>query len=181
MPNITFVTGNQKKADYMARYFGHPIDHIKLDLDEIQSTNLKEIVEHKIRQAYDKIQKPVIVEDVSLEFEALGWLPWPFIKFFMESVAPETICGMIHGLTRKATSRCVFAYFDGTVLKFFEGKLEGQIAETPAGGNGFGWDPIFIPDGYTTTRACLSEEDDQKTYLQLKPFAQLKVYLESRE
>ena len=49
--------------------------HEKIDLDEIQSLDLREIVEHKVRQAYEKIKKPVLVEDTSLRFEALGKLP----------------------------------------------------------------------------------------------------------
>lgn len=180
MSKITFITGNQKKADYLAKYLGFPVDHVKLDLDEIQSLNLKEIVEHKVRQAYEKIKKPVIVEDVSLEFAALGKLPGTFIKFFVDEVPFETICSMIDGKTRKATARCVFGYFDGQDLQLFEGGLDGEIATTPSGENGYGWDKIFIPQGYTVTRASLEEKDDQKTYLQIKPFAKLKEFLESK-
>jgi non-canonical purine NTP pyrophosphatase (RdgB/HAM1 family) len=177
---IKFITGNQNKADYLAKYLGVPIDHVRLDLDEIQSLNLNEIVEHKVRQAYEKTGEPVIVEDVSLEFDALGGLPGPFIKFFMEKVPEETICNMINGLSRKAIARCVFGYFDGNDLKLFEGSLEGEIAESPSGDNGFGWDRIFIPQGYEVTRASLAEEDDQKTYQQIKPFAKLKEFLSSQ-
>lgn len=177
---ITFITGNQKKADYLAKYLGYPVDHVKLDLDEIQSLNLNEIVEHKVRQAYEKIKKPVIVEDVSLEFEALNGLPGPFIRFFVDNVPFETICSMINGQSRPATAKCVFGYYDGEEVKLFEGGLGGNIAEAPAGENGYGWDKLFIPDGYSVTRAQLSEEDDQKTYLQIKPFAALKTFLESK-
>ncbi len=180
MANITFITGNQKKADYLAKYLGFPVEHIKLDLDEVQSLDLKEIVEHKVRQAYEKIKKPVIVEDVSLEFAALGRLPGTFIKFFVDEVPFETICSMIDGKTRKATARCVFGYFDGKDLQLFEGGLDGEIAATPSGENGYGWDKIFIPQGYTVARASLEEKDDQKTYLQIKPFEKLKEFLESR-
>ncbi|MFA6296587.1 MAG: non-canonical purine NTP pyrophosphatase [Patescibacteria group bacterium] len=180
MENVTFITGNQNKADYLSKYLGHPVDHIKLDLDEIQSTDLKEIVEHKVRQAYEKIKKPVIVEDVSLEFVALGGLPGPFIKFFVEKVPFDVICSMINGQTRKAIARCVFGYFDGKDLKLFESSLDGEIAKIPSGKNGYGWDRMFIPQGYAVTRASLSEEDDKKTYLQIKPFAKLKEYLESK-
>jgi len=175
--NITFITGNQNKADYLAKYLGFPVQHVKLDLNEIQSLDLKEIVEHKVRQAYEKIKSPVIVEDVSLEFEALNGLPGPFIKFFVDTIPFETMCSMIDGKTRRARAKCVFGYYDGKILKFFEGGLGGEIAETPAGENGFGWDTIFIPDGYTVTRAQLNEEDDQKTYVQIKPFASLKEFL----
>jgi len=180
MTEITFITGNQKKADYLAKYLGFPVEHVKLDLDEIQSLDLKEIVEHKVRQAYEKIKKPVIVEDVSLEFAALGKLPGTFIKFFVDEVPFETICSMIDGKTRKATARCVFGYFDGQDLQLFEGGLDGEIATTPSGENGYGWDKIFIPQGYTVTRASLGEDDDRKTYLQIKPFAKLKEFLKSK-
>ena len=75
MHSITFITGNQKKADYLAKYLGLEVLHEKVDLDELQSLDLREIVEHKVRQAYKKVGKPVIVEDVSLTFTALGRLP----------------------------------------------------------------------------------------------------------
>ena len=74
-------------------------------------------------------------------------------------------------------AKCVFGYYDGKCLELFEGSLGGSIAETPAGNNGYGWDTIFIPEGYSLTRAQLSEVDDQKTYFQIKPFQQLKEFL----
>lgn len=177
MQIVTFITGNQKKADYLANYLGFPVEHVKIDLDEIQSLDLKEIVEHKVRQAYEKIQKPVIVEDVSLEFAAFGRLPGPFIRFFVDEMPFENICAMLQGQSRKAIARCAFGYFDGQNLKIFESSLNGEIAEVPAGENGFGWDKIFIPDGYSVTRASLSEADDRKTYLQFKPLEELKKFL----
>lgn len=177
MKKITFITGNQDKANYLAKYLGLPVEHLKLDLDEIQSLELKEIVEQKVRQAYQIIKSPVIVEDVSLEFEALGRLPGPFIRFFVDFVPFETICNMIAGKSRKATAKCVFGYFDGQELEMFEGSLPGEIAESPMGENGYGFDKFFIPEGFTVTRASLSEEDDRKTYLQMKPFEKLKAYL----
>jgi inosine triphosphate pyrophosphatase len=181
MSRITFITGNQNKADYLAKYLGFPVDHMKLDLDELQSMDLKVIVEHKVRQAFEMIKTPVIVEDVALEFEALGGLPGPFIKFFLSQMSNEAICSLIKsGQTRKATARCVFGYFDGTDLELFEGSLDGEVPETPYGDKGFGWDQLYIPKGYSVTRASLDEDDDRKTYLLIKPFAQLKAYLESR-
>lgn len=179
MAEITFITGNQGKADYLAKYLGHPVAHTKIDLDEIQSMDLKEIVEHKVKQAFGIVKRPVLVEDVSLEFEALNGLPGPFIRFFVDNVPFETICSMVNGKIRNAIAKCVFGYYDGENLQLFEGKLKGKIAETPAGDNGYGWDKLFIPEGYDMTRASLNEEDDKKTYLQLKPFAELKNFLEN--
>lgn len=177
MQSITFITGNQKKADYLARYLGFPIEHTKIDLDEIQSLDLREIVEHKVIQAYAKVQKPVIVEDVSLEFSALGRLPGTFIRFFVEEMSLEQICSLLDGKERSAVARCVFGYYDGISLEFFEWGITGKIAEKPAGNGGYGFDQIFIPDGYIVTRAELSELDDQKTYLQMKPFEKVRDFL----
>lgn len=179
--NITFITGNQNKADYLAKYLGFPVKHTKLDLDEIQSLDLREIVTRKVLDAYEQVKAPVIVEDVSLEFEALNGLPGPFIRFFVEKVSFETICSMLNGKSRKATARCVFGYYDGEEVTLFEGSLGGEVPMSPAGERGYGWDRLFIPDGYTVTRAELNEEDDQKTYMQIKPFAALKEFLSRGE
>lgn len=92
MEKITFITGNPKKAEYLEKYLGFPVAHKKVNLEEIQSLDLYEIVEHKVREAYKTIQSPVLVEDASLEFRALGRLPGTFIKFFLEEMSEETIC-----------------------------------------------------------------------------------------
>lgn len=177
MRPVTFITGNQNKADYLARYLGHPVQHLKIDLDELQSLDLYEIVEHKVRQAYDIVKAPVLVEDQSLEFSSLGRLPGTFIKFFVDEVPFDRICAMLDGMERTAIARCVFGYYDGTDLKFFEGSLKGLIADSPRGTNGFGWDSIFIPEGYDITRAEMDEADDAATYLKIKPFDAVKAYL----
>jgi inosine triphosphate pyrophosphatase len=179
MTNVTFITGNQGKADHLAKYLGHPMEHFKLDLDEIQSLDLKPIVEHKVRQAYEQIKKPVLVEDVSLEFTAFGRLPGPFIKWFLEEMELVDICKMLNGKDRSATGRCMFGYYDGKQLKLLEGSITGAIAQKPAGEGGFGWDKIFVADGYDVTRAQLPEADYKKVYLQIRPFAKLKAFLES--
>ncbi len=180
MTDIAFITGNQNKADYLARYLGLPVKHQKVDLDEIQSLELRAIVEHKVLQAYEIVKAPVLVEDVSLEFTALGRLPGTFIKFYVEEVPFETICRTLDGLSRAAIARSMYGYYDGKNMEFFESSLPGTIAEHPRGDRGWGWDKIFVPEGYTQTRAELSEVDDEKTYLQIKPLGQLKTFLLNR-
>lgn len=156
---LTFITGNQNKADHLAHHLSTEIAHHKVDLDEIQSVDLHAIVEHKVRQAYDIIKSPVLVEDVSLEFSALGALPGPFIKFFVNESGLEACCRMLDGFDdRSATGRCTFGYFDGGQVHFFDGELAGQIAMSPRGENGFGWDKIFIPEGSDVTRAELDNQ-----------------------
>jgi inosine triphosphate pyrophosphatase len=177
---ITFITGNHKKAEYLSKYLGFPVDHKKIDLDEIQSLDLEKIIEHKVRQAYKILKNPVLVEDVSMEFEAWSGLPGPFIRYFVEKVPFETICSMLNGKSRKAVGRCMYGYYDGKTLKIFKGKLEGTIAKKPAGDRCYGFDSFFIPKGYAVTRASLyGSKDDKKTYMQLKPFAKVKKFLKN--
>lgn len=177
--DVVFITGNQNKADYLAKYLKFPLAHQKVDLDELQSLDLKEIVEHKVKQAYEIVKKPVLVEDVSFEYQALGRLPGPFIKFFVEELDPETMCRLVDDMERSAVGRCMFGYYDGETLEFFEGELRGTIAEHPAGENGFGWDRIFIPEGYNVTRAELDDTEYEKLYRIIRPIDKIKLFLES--
>jgi non-canonical purine NTP pyrophosphatase (RdgB/HAM1 family) len=181
MQSITFITGNQEKADYLAKYLGFPIEHIKLDLDELQSLDLREIVEHKVKQAYAKIWKPVLVDDVSLEFVVLGRLPGTFIRFFLEEMTDyQNICDLLRWKDRSAIARCGYGYYDGDRFEYFEGSMKGTISESPSGDGGFGWDRFFVPEWYTITRAEMDEADDAKTYMQIKPFAKVREFLVSR-
>lgn len=178
MKQATFITSNQHKADYLAKYLGRPLKHANVELEEIQSLELKQIVEHKVKQAFSALHTQVLVEDVALEFTALGKLPGPFIKFFLQEMSEEDICRLLDGKDRSAIAKCVFGYYDGTEVTYFEGNLKGSIAEKPRGIGGYGWDKIFIPEGYEITRAEMSESDDRKTYLKIKPLEKIKKFLE---
>ena len=176
MTDITFISGNQSKADYLAKFLDLPIKHIKLDLSEIQSLDIQEVVDHKVREAYSIIKSPVLVEDVALEFGAFNRLPGTFIKFFIEEIKPEAICAMLNNIDRSAIAKCLFGYYDGIKVELFEGTLPGHIADKPAGINGFGWDKIFIPNGYNVTNASLSNDQLNNVYTSLKPYSKLKEF-----
>jgi len=180
MDDVVFVTGNQDKADYVSRHLGRPIEHVKLDLGELQSLHLQEIVSHKVRQAYEKIKRPVMVEDVSLECVGLDGLPGPFVKWFLETLTAEGICRLLDGKSRSATVRCMVGYFDGKEEKYFLGASSGSIAEHPYTGIGYGIDPIFIHEGFDMPRSGMSADDHDRTYFEFKPFDRLKEYLETK-
>lgn len=179
MANVIFITGNQGKADFLAKHIDHPIAHQKIDLDEIQSLNLNEIAEHKVRQAYNAVHSPVLVEDVSLVFESIGSLPGTFIKWFEIELGLERICKLVDSLeSRKAIASVCFAYFDGQNIKFFNGELPGSISDKPKGSGGFGFDPIFIPDGSEKTLAQMDEEELEKKSLRTTTvYPQIKKFL----
>lgn len=182
MTNIpTFITGNQHKADYFSRQMGIDIPHQKVELDELQSTDLHVIVKLKLEQAYAAVGRPVLVEDVSLSFTALGNLPGPYIKWFVEYAGEEACCRMLDGFNdRSAVIRCTFGYYDGERMEFFDSELPGTISTEPRGKNGFGFDTFFINEGYTITRAEMSQEENERTYAEMmKPFAKVRHFIES--
>lgn len=178
--NVTFVTGNEHKADKTAKLLGRELLHQKIELDEIQTTDLIELAEHKIRQAYEQVKKPVIIDDFGLGLDALSGLPGPFIKFFVEiDNGLESICRMVDGLgDRNATATCVIAFYDGKTLKVFKKILPGSIAQHPIGINGIHTDQIFIPDGYSQTRAELNDEEYDNVYRKVRPLDELKEFLD---
>lgn len=181
MKQFTFVTGNEKKARYLSKLLGLSVERHKVDLDEIQTTDVSQLIEHKAKQAYAELGTPVLVEDQSLVFNALGNLPGPFIKFFIESPhGQELCCRMLDGFEdRSAYAECTFGYYDGIELTLFTSGLSGTIVDHPKGDGGYGWDPIFIPEGYTKTRAELSEAEDHEVYLKIKPIDQVRAFLTS--
>ncbi|HSX29379.1 MAG TPA: non-canonical purine NTP pyrophosphatase [Candidatus Saccharimonadales bacterium] len=175
---LTFITGNQHKADFLAKWLGYPITHHKLDLDELQSLDLHEIVEHKVRQAYDILKKPVLVEDASLTFLAMGGLPGPFVKWFIQEIGYDGLRKLAHSLpSQDARGDVCYGYYDGKTLRTFDGVMHGRIANEPKGTGGFGFDPIFVNKGYDITRAEMSEDEYAKTSYRTDAMGKLKDFL----
>lgn len=182
MTGVTFITGNQHKADYFSRQMGMNIPHKKIELDEIQSLDSHEIVAHKLKQAYEVTGSPVIVEDVSLAFTALGGMPGPFIRWFLDASGEDVCCRLLDGFDdRSATITATFGYYDGIDMQFFDNMSAGYISEKPAGDNGFGFDRFFIMEGYDKTRAELDQDEVERTYAEdMKPFRQVREFLRER-
>ncbi len=182
MTKITFVTGNKNKADLMSKYLGVEIEHIKLDLTEIQSLDVEDVVTHKVKEAYSQLKKPVVVEDTFVVYHALGKLPGPFIKFFLHELGTEGICKLVNNYPDKsATASVNFGYYDGKEVKIFSGVMKGIIAPKPKGDRGFGWDPTFIPDGYDKTRGEMTEDEYTLTSPRRQAVEKLGRYLKELE
>ena len=178
MKKVTFITWNLKKAENLRKYLGMPIEYASVELDEIQSLDLREVTEHKARQAFWEIGSPVLVEDASLEFTELGRLPGTFIKFFVDEAWVEKLCKMIWK-NRGAIAKTTFCYYDGNKISFFEWYLDGSIAPSPRWNNWFAWDQIFIPHWSDKTSAELDEYEYEKFYLQVKPIRNVWEFLKN--
>ena len=157
-----FVTGNKNKYNEVNEILNGRVKFAEMDLVEIQSGDIYEIVKHKAKEAYGILKKSVLVEDISLYLECLNKFPGPFIKFMISSIGPEGIYNLVKNYKEKtAIVRCVVCHFDGKEFKFFTGDVKGKIV-SPKGKNGWGFDPIFMPDGKKKTFSQMKKADKNK-------------------
>jgi XTP/dITP diphosphohydrolase len=163
--DLYFVTGNKGKVSEAEKILGFPIHIANIDLPEIQSLDLNEIVKDKVERAYEKINKPVFVDDVGMFVNAWNGFPGPFIKFMRLSGSydNELLLKMLAGEKNRAVIvKAVVGFCDGDNIHLFEGKVEGVLADEERGSAGWGFDPIFIPHGYDQTFAEIGEEKKNK-------------------
>jgi XTP/dITP diphosphohydrolase len=132
-------------------------------------TSFEENAKLKAIAVSKKLPGLVIADDSGLEVEALGGAPGIHSARYAGANASdkEKIAKLLRQLAkadaksdqRRARFHCVLAVArDGQILATVEGVVEGKIAERPRGSRGFGYDPIFIPDGLQETFAELPEE-----------------------
>ncbi|HKU18648.1 MAG TPA: non-canonical purine NTP pyrophosphatase [Candidatus Saccharimonadales bacterium] len=180
MKDFVFITGNQHKADYLAKWLGAPVAHHKFDLDELQSLDLRRVAEHKVRQAYALLQQPALVEDVALTFTAMGRLPGTLVKWFVEEIGNEGLCKVADTLAhREAVASICYAYYDGKQVRFFESHLPGEVALRPRGEHGFGWNAAFIPKGSTKTYAEMTEDEVRPFSMRARAIDKLRTFLQA--
>jgi len=179
MAPITFITGNLGKVEEVRRYLGLPLEHVALDIPEIQSLSSEEIVRDKAERAYEALKRPVLVEDVSFVMHGLGKLPGPFIKWFEQELGNERLCRIIDGKDRGATVCVMYGYHDGNTVHIVEERAKGTIVESPRGERSFGWAPIFAPEGHEKTYAELSDEERDAVSWRLKALKRLREHLEA--
>ena len=132
-------------------------------------TSFEENAKLKAIAVSERLQGLVVADDSGLEVDPLGGAPGVHsARYAGADASPgKKIARLLDELAkidaksnqRRARFRCVLAVArGGRVLATFEGVVEGKIAERPRGSHGFGYDPIFIPDGFEQTFAELPEE-----------------------
>jgi non-canonical purine NTP pyrophosphatase (RdgB/HAM1 family) len=160
MQKITIVTGDPGKVRELQAMAMGKLDFVMhdVDIDEIQSLDLEEIVRDKARKAYEQIKGPVIVDDVSAGLVSLKGLPGPFIKFFNKTLGGDALYILAKSEDKTVVISCIAAYFDGKRFILGKGKINGKVV-SPRGSNGFGFDVVVIPEGENRTMAEISEEE----------------------
>jgi XTP/dITP diphosphohydrolase len=180
MKNFTLITGNLGKVAEFERLLGFKFNHEKVDLPEIQTTDVREVVRYKAQLAYEKLGSPVLVDDAGLVVKAWGELPGALIKWFIDNVGNDGIIKMLGDSPRAAYVIVALGYCDQNGVKIFTGLTEGEVAKTPRGENGFGYDAIFVPSGQTKTFAEMTSAEKDAVSMRAKAVERLKLALEQK-
>jgi XTP/dITP diphosphohydrolase len=181
-----FVTTNEDKRREAQRILGVELVDAALspqDVPEIQALDFAEVAVHKARAAREALgfpPYPVLVEDSGLIIGAWNGLPGALTKWFLLSVGNEGILRMLSGEDRSARAVCAVAVADsGGDEHVFRGEVTGEIAPEPTGGAGFGWDPIFVPQGSGLTYAEMGENKHEDSH-RARAFRQVRGWLEEQ-
>ncbi len=191
MKKIIFATGNEHKAEEVRAIFAN------LDIEIItlkQLDNPPEIVEDgssfkensliKARTIFAKYKKPVLADDSGLEVEQLNGAPGIYSARYggEDGNFERNNEKLRHELSKfpkphKARFVCVVSYIDESRELTAEGELSGEIIDEYRGVNGFGYDPLFIPVGYSKTLAEISPDEKNKISHRARAFEKMKELL----
>jgi non-canonical purine NTP pyrophosphatase (RdgB/HAM1 family) len=187
--SIVLATRNQHKIDEIKDILDLDIeyhslsDYIAISVQEAGRT-LKENSLAKAAFTYKITQKPSLADDSGLFVDALNNAPGVFSARYgtndVERI--ERLLSEMKGIIkRSARFKAVYVYyFRDKEYAIFEGSCPGEISDEPRGTQGFGYDPIFIPRGYSKTFAELGTATKNRISHRAKALEKFKAYITSR-
>lgn len=174
---LYFITGNKNKFEEIKSVIPN-IEHLDMELPEIQETDSKKIIEAKLKEALNHQNGEFIVEDTGLYLDCLKGFPGPLVKWFLKKIGNDGLAQIAEKLgNSRAEAKTIIGYAKNhEEIYFFEGAVSGQIV-SPRGKSDFGWDPIFQPDGHSKTFAEMEEEERRSLKMRRIAANKLKGFL----
>lgn len=189
--DIVFATYNRHKSEEACQILGprwtlrnlHDLgqtEEIPETADTLQGNALQ-----KAQFVYDKYHLSCFADDTGLEVEALNGAPGVYsARYAGEHCSfADNVNKLLHEMQGKTNRRACFKTVVALILDgeahFFEGRVDGTIIETPRGGEGFGYDPVFVPDGFNETFAEMSAEQKNKISHRGRAMAKLIEFLQN--
>ena len=165
---VFFATGNVHKfneARNILTGLDIAVGMLRVKDTEIQSDSLVEIAQTSAQEAFKRCGLPIIVEDAGLFINALKGFPGPYAAYAYKTIGNKGLLTLMKNVeNRKARFQSAIAYCESETETpvVFEGEAEGEITADERRGSGkagFGFDPIFQPDGSTKTFAEMTLEE----------------------
>ena len=160
---VLFATGNAGKLKEVQAKFaplGFEVEQLKDEYPEIQADTLEEVVQEGLKWLWERHKLPIIIDDSGLFIEALGGFPGVYSAYVFKTLGCKGILKQMEDLdNRRAEFRCCAGYVNtnGQII-FKTGDSQGSIIHEKRGSEGFGYDPIFMPDEFSQTFAELDME-----------------------
>ena len=156
MKTIVFVTHNDGKfreAQEKFKALNIKLQQYKDGYPEIQADTLEEVALYGVEYLQTRISLPFFLEDAGLFIDTLNGFPGVYSAYVFKTIGCEGILKLLENTARRtAAFRSVIAYKEPNKKAIlFEGTCRGTIANEKRGTNGFGYDPIFIPDNSIQT------------------------------
>jgi XTP/dITP diphosphohydrolase len=183
---IYYITGNQSKfreAKEIMKDVDIVLEQKDLLVNEVKSLDHEKVVLVKAREAFEKLQKPLIIDDVGIYFEEYNKFPGTFTKFLFEAVGFDGIERLLSGKNKNAYFRILLCYKDDKSEELFEGILKGRIVENTKELRNKDWqyDNVFIPEGFEISLSEIPLEERAKFSHRRKAFEKFIEYLGGRE
>ncbi len=157
---FVLVTGNPGKLAEARRLAGRTFESAAVDLPEIQSLDLDEVLRAKAAEAWRRLGRPLVVEEAGLGLAAMNGFPGPLVKWMLDALGAEGLAR--HALAAgdpRAVATCALLYIDGERTLLAHGETAGHLVLPARGDHGFGWDPVFMADGETRTFGELGDAE----------------------
>lgn len=189
---LVFATNNIHKLEEVRVLMGNNFELKSLndiecyeDIPETGST-FRENASIKSHYVYNKFKINCFADDSGLEVDALNGEPGIYSARYSGSGDSgnnlNLVLNKMHGISnRKARFRCVISLMLNGDEYFFEGIVNGRILTEPAGSSGFGYDPIFLTDGYTESFAEMPLEQKNRISHRGLAVAKLVKFLNGRK
>jgi len=178
---IYFITSNKNKLTEVQTILPE-VKQLDIDLPEIQGLDAQKIIREKLLAAFSHAKGEFIVEDTSLHLDCLNGLPGSLIKWFLQAIGNQGLAQLAEKMgDDKAEAVTMIGYAKNQdEMHFFEGRVKGKIVAS-RGETKFGWDPIFIPNGYDKTFTEMGAEEKNKISMRRMALNKLKDFLASRQ
>lgn len=189
MKKIIFATNNQHKLTEVRHHLKGLYEVVSLqemgfneEIPEPYET-LEENALAKSKTVYDRYGMDCFADDTGLEVEALGGAPGVYSARYagINCTFDDNVNKMLEEMKDKPNRNARFRTVVSLILNgqehFFEGEVRGAILHSRDGEEGFGYDPIFIPDGYQKSFARMSLDEKNKISHRGKAMAKLVDFL----
>ena len=172
------VTHNRHKYEEMKKLVPE-LEMLEMEYPEIQANTLEEVVDFSLEYLSKEIEGNFIIDDSGLFIDSLNDFPGVYSAYVFDTLGNEGILKLMEGkVHRDAYFKTIIGIrFEGINYKLV-GICHGRIAEEPRGENGFGYDPIFIPEGNEKTFAEMSTEEKNKISHRGKAMRKLAGFVE---